>query len=256
MTLRTRHLQFGFYALAVSLLNLPALQGLVAMGRADTTASHLVLVPFVSLALVYLGRQSIFESVRCERLAGAGVVGLGLVLWLFGLLTQNPQNQGRALLVTTVAIIILWVGGFLLAYGRAACRRAIFPLLFLGFMVPIPESVLSATVLFLKTGSTETVSALFTLAGTPFYREGFVFTLPNVAIEVADECSGIRSSIGLLLTSLLAGHLFLLKRVWKKAVLVAVVVPLAIPQERDQDCHPVVAVHSRGPGFSDRPVAS
>jgi exosortase/archaeosortase family protein len=46
-------------------------------------------------------------------------------------------------------------------------------------------------------------------------------------IEIADECSGIRSSISLLLTSLLAGHM-LLENAWTKSVLVAVVLPLAV----------------------------
>jgi len=197
------------------------------MGNEDTTASHLALVPFVSIALVYLDRRAIFSSVRSERSAGASVIAVGLGLWLFAQLYQLPRNQDDELTISVVAVIVLWIGGFLLLYGRTACRRALFPLLFLGFMIPIPQFVLDPAVLFLKTGSTETVSALFTLTGTPFYREGFVFALPNVVIEIADECSGIRSSIGLLLTSLLAGHLYL-RTGWKKSALVAAVVPLAI----------------------------
>ncbi len=223
----TRHLLFGAYTLGVALLNVPALRGLVAMGRDDPTASHLVFVPLVSLVLVYIGRHSIFESVRAAGWAGASLVGAGLVGWLFAGTSQAQRIPVEALTTTTVAIVILWVGGFLLFYGPAACRRTIFPLCFLAFMIPIPEAALSAAVLFLKTGSTEIVSVLFTLTGTPFHRDGFMFTLPTVVIEVADQCSGIRSSLGLLLTSLLAGHLFL-KTGWKKAVLVVAVIPLAI----------------------------
>ncbi len=227
MTAVRRHLLFSSYGLLVALANVPALRALVAMGEEDTTSSHLALVPFVSIALVYLDRRAIFSSVRSERSAGASVIAVGLGLWLFAQLYQLPRNQDDELTISVVAVIVLWIGGFLLLYGRTACRRALFPLLFLGFMIPIPQFVLDPAVLFLKTGSTETVSALFTLTGTPFYREGFVFALPNVVIEIADECSGIRSSIGLLLTSLLAGHLYL-RTGWKKSALVAAVVPLAI----------------------------
>ena len=223
----TRHILFGGYCLVVALVNASTLRALVAMGRADATASHLALVPFVSIALLYVGRRSIFKPARLQRVAGVCVIATGLGLWLFAQIYQAPRGGEGAFLATVGAIIVLWVGGFLLMYGWASLRRAAFPLFFLGFMLPIPGPVLSATVLFLKTGSAETVSALFTATGTPVYREGFVFALPNVVIEVADECSGIRSSIGLLLTSLLAGHLFL-KTGWKKAVLVAAVVPLAI----------------------------
>jgi exosortase len=94
-------------------------------------------------------------------------------------------------------------------------------------MVPIPDSVVDGATRFLKSGSTEAVAWLFKLTGTPYHREGFVFTLPKFVIEIADECSGIRSSIALLLTALLAGHLCLTSP-WKKAVLVAVILPLAI----------------------------
>ena len=53
------------------------------------------------------------------------------------------------------------------------------------------------------------------------------FQLPGIAIEVAKECSGIRSSLALFITSLLAGHMFL-KTTWRKVVLVLVIIPLTI----------------------------
>src|SRR5207244_4861510 len=44
---------------------------------------------------------------------------------------------------------------------------------------------------------------------------------------IAPECSGIRSSWMLFITSLLAAHLFL-KKPWRRSVLVAAVIPLGI----------------------------
>src|SRR5262249_51864248 len=101
------------------------------------------------------------------------------------------------------------------------------PLLFLLFMVPIPGILLNAAVDLLKKGSTEMVAALFTITGTVYHREGYVFSLPNVVIEIADECSGIRSSLALVMTVLLASHMFLTSA-WKKAVLALAVIPLTI----------------------------
>jgi exosortase len=119
------------------------------------------------------------------------------------------------------------VGGFLLFYGRKAVAEAVFPLGFLLLMIPASEAVLSWATRLLKAGSAEGVSTLFTLTGTPHYREGFVFTLSTIAIEIADECSGIRSSIALLLTALLIGHWWL-RSFWAKTLLIAAVLPLAI----------------------------
>lgn len=51
-------------------------------------------------------------------------------------------------------------------------------------------------------------------------REGFVFRLPKMSIEVAQECSGIRSSLALLILALLVAH-FSFRPFWKKLTFVA-----------------------------------
>jgi exosortase len=68
---------------------------------------------------------------------------------------------------------------------------------------------------------------LFRLSGIPFLKEGPVFHLPGMSIEVAKECSGIRSSLALFITAILAGHLFL-KTDWKKFILVLSVFPITV----------------------------
>ena len=75
--------------------------------------------------------------------------------------------------------------------------------------------------------SAEASYALFQLFGVPVLRIGFIFSLPGVSIEVAKECSGIRSSLVLVIMSLLAGHLFL-RSVWTKAVLTLATLPLLV----------------------------
>jgi exosortase len=65
-------------------------------------------------------------------------------------------------------------------------------------------------------------AVLFRATATPFHRDGFVFDLPNLVIEVADACSGLRSSIALTLTSLLGGYTFLQSSIARSALLLAV----------------------------------
>ena len=83
------------------------------------------------------------------------------------------------------------------------------------------------TISLLLAGSTAAAHVLFKLTGMPFLREGAAFHLPGMSIEVAKECSGIRSSLGLFITGILAGHLFL-KTGWKKFVLVLFVYPITV----------------------------
>jgi len=78
-----------------------------------------------------------------------------------------------------------------------------------------------------KTAAAEVANVLFQLSGTPFLRAGPIFQLPNITIEVAQECSGIRSSWVLFMTSILAANLFL-KTSWRRFVLIAFVIPLGV----------------------------
>src|SRR5207248_3053094 len=78
-----------------------------------------------------------------------------------------------------------------------------------------------------KLASAEAANFFFHLSGTPVLRDGTIFQLPGMVIEVAQECSGIRSSLVLFITGILASHL-LLTSPWRRAVLVAVVIPLGI----------------------------
>jgi exosortase len=83
------------------------------------------------------------------------------------------------------------------------------------------------TISVLLAGSTAATRMLFDFTGIPFLQEGSVFHLPGMSIQVAKECSGIRSSLGLFITGILAGHLFL-KTGWKKFVLVLFVFPITV----------------------------
>jgi transmembrane exosortase EpsH len=88
-------------------------------------------------------------------------------------------------------------------------RSAVFPLTYLIFMVPMPDAMAEALETASKYSSAEIANVLFHVSGTPLLRAGLVFQLPNNTIEVAQECSGIRSSWILFMTSILAANLFL-----------------------------------------------
>jgi exosortase len=227
MTFSKRLLYFGLYCVGVALTNVPALRTVAMLSLNDDMASsHLILIPLVTAALIYQERRTIFSSVEFAPRAGLGLIAAGLILSATARLLW-PSGAVDSLTWAVVPLVVMWIGGFLLFFGPVASRSALFPLLFLVFMIPIPAVVLDKAVQFLKVGSTEVVALLFQLTGTPHFREGFVFALPNVSIEVADQCSGIRSSIALLLTTLLAGHMFL-QRGWSKAVVVLAVLPVAM----------------------------
>jgi exosortase len=102
-----------------------------------------------------------------------------------------------------------------------------FPVAFLIFMVPLPDAAVDWLEKASMFASADAAALYFNLAGTPLVRHGTVFELPGIVLRVAQECSGIRSSWVLFITSLLASHVFLRTR-WRRIVLVAFVIPLGI----------------------------
>ena len=227
MTLTKRMLFFGAYSLGLLVIGLATVRGLFEYSQQNDYGSHVVLIPLVTLALIVQERKSVFSTLRIDWLPGIGVILAGSMLAMFSQLAAPSSNTGGQLSLAVAACLLLWVGGFVLLFGRSALRAALFPVCFLFFTVPIPPQLLASAIQVLKHGSTEVAAALFALTGTPNHREGFVFTLPSLVIEVADECSGIRSSIGLLLTSLLAGYMFL-GNTWSRVFLLAVVLPITV----------------------------
>jgi exosortase len=126
-----------------------------------------------------------------------------------------------------VATVLLLLGSFLGFFGIKAFREALFPLGFLFLVTPIPEALLSEIVSFLQWGSAEAAEGLFRLTGLPVLREGYTFHLPKLSVEVAPQCSGIRSSISLFVVSILVGR-FWLRTTGGRILLILTVVPITL----------------------------
>jgi exosortase C (VPDSG-CTERM-specific) len=140
-------------------------------------------------------------------------------------MTSLTYNDHLALMMLSF-ILFLTAGGFLFV-GRSWMAAIAFPWCFLFFMIPMPDAMADSLETASKLASTEAASLFFDITKTPVLRDGTIFQLPNIVIQVGQECSGIRSSWVLLITSLLAANL-LLKSSWRRAILVFLVIPLGI----------------------------
>lgn len=186
--------------------------------------SHIPLIPLVSAYVFYLNRKAIFTSSEWSPFLGMILLGLGVI----GYWRADPVTFGTDYLsLMMLALVVATWGIFVFSYGLRSCRTFSFGLLFLLCIVPIPAGPLHMIIVFLQRSSAEVTDAGFSLLGVPVIRDGVVFGLSNVKIEVAEGCSGIRSTLSLIITSIVAGHFFL-RSIWSKLGIVAVVIPLAI----------------------------
>ena len=218
---------FGILLVAVFSKSLFSLMSYVA---GQELHSHILLIPFVSAYLIYIRRSSLPTDytfspgwamipfvVGVIALAGARVSGV------FG----QPLSQNDYLTLIALSFVCFLAAGGFFFLGRKWMAAVTFPFAFLLFMVPLPDRAIDFLETASKLASAEAANMFFNLTGTPTLRNGTFFELPNITLQVAQECSGIRSSWVLFITSLLAANLFL-RTPWRRAALVAAVIPLGI----------------------------
>jgi exosortase len=202
---------FGWLACSIG-ASWTAFTALLRYSFGNDDASHILLIPFICAWLMFIDRGRIFKSLSSDVVVGLTflVPGIALVFW-------SIKSQPISPSLCAFGLVLVWIAGFALAFGREPLKAAHFPLMFLFLFIPLPEALLSRVVYVLQKGSAEISALLFGLTPLPVLREGFVFHLPRFSIEVARECSGIRSSIALLVLAILVGHFFL-QTWWKQLV--------------------------------------
>jgi exosortase len=205
--MRRRHRAF-FLLFAASLgVFWTPLRTIAGLSWSDDRYSHLLLIPAISAFLLFWERAKIFSQPKDRGSAGFLLL-LGATA-IYAVSTFARLGGSERLALAILSAVLVWTAIFAFCYGSKALHAATFPLGFLAFMIPIPEGVLNRMVHALQSGSADVSAVLFRAIGMPSFRRGFRFLLPGIEIEVANECSGIRSTSALVLVSVLAGYILL-----------------------------------------------
>jgi exosortase len=216
---RNRWLIFGAWVLISLCLFAEPVYELFKLANQDETASHILLIPFLTAWLLYTERKQLRPEVVFSFWQAMLFLVPSLLVALLSLNCQACAPKTR-LSGYTLSLVLLLVAGYVFALGVAAAKSSRFALAFLFFSIPIPDLLLGKIIYGLQAGSAAIAEFFFNLSGAPVLRQGFVFQLPVMSIEVAQECSGIRSSLALLILALLVAH-FSFRPLWKKLVFVA-----------------------------------
>lgn len=221
----------GFLSAAAALalcFALPLLR-LLQLAAHDDLYSDLPLIPLVSLYLVWLRRKDLPDRFETSLQPGALFAGSGLLVlafhWFFS--REGSLSSDGDLAFSVFALLLFFTGICFFFLGKKFVSIVTFPLSLLIFTVPFPGFLRQKIETFLQHGSALFAGAFFRLSSVPVSREGLVFHLPNCSLQVAPECSGIHSTLALLITSLLAGWLFL-RSPGERILLALAVLPLAL----------------------------
>ena len=197
----------------------------------DELYSHILLIPFITGFLVWTKRGQLASDSRPSLQLGLlSLVGGGLLLagyWIAVRKGWAPEKGNDPLALTTLAFLLFALAGGFVFLGAKYLRTITFPVMFLLFCVPFPLVIQDGIEAFLQRDSAEVAAAMLGLSGMPVLQTDTHFQLPSFSLNVAPECSGIHSTIILVITSLLAAYLFL-QRPSHRWILMLVVVPLAL----------------------------
>jgi exosortase len=198
---------------------------LVRFSLTHNYGSHIVLIVPASAYLIYLKRHEIFSKLQTNFLIGSSLFLAGAILgWAAGMYSGADVEK---LSLRVLAVIVLWISAFIICYGTHAFEAARFPLLFLLLLIPIPDFLIERIIFFLQASSATVAYWLLRILDVPVFKDGFILRFPTLDVEVAKECSGIRSSLALLITTLLVGE-FVLRSAWGKSLVLSSVLLIVI----------------------------
>lgn len=216
----------GSVAILAALLARP-LTDLAVHAASSSLHSHILLVPPVVIYLLHSARSTLPRCYRSSPAWAGAFAGAGLVALAAGLAWRASLSESDYLALMTLGVVCLVTACGFAFLGAKWMSAAAFPVSFLFFMLPLPDPAVDWLERALVLGSAEAAALFFKLFGTPLMRHGTVFELPGIVLEVGRECSGIRSSWVLFITSALASYLFL-RSPYRRLALMAFVVPLGV----------------------------
>jgi exosortase len=203
------------------------LRSSLALALYDERYTHLLLIIPVSAALIFLDWKSPASGDRSGVIIGSALLAAAFAMSAVIRWKLTTPFVDTGLSLNMLAFVLWWIAAFIFCFGTRMFHSSLFPLCFLFWLVPLPEFILGAIIRLLQQGSAKAAYLLFVAARVPVEQRGLLLHIPDLILAVAPECSSIRSSLMLVVTTMVLAQL-LLRSPWRKAFVVAVAIPLSI----------------------------
>lgn len=185
----------------------------------DYIHAYLVL-PFAGV-LVYLRQDLMPARLDAGTWWGLPLLALGILMRLFAAFTSDPVFDPLSL-VPSVLGAVLVVGGW------SVLRWSWPSILYLGFLVPLPNFLDTQTSsVALRRIATVASTYLLQTLSIPAMAQGNSIVLPNTSLGVEDVCSGLKTLM--LFIAVCVGAALVIRRSLPEKVLVAISsIPIAV----------------------------
>jgi EpsI family protein len=174
-----------------------AILSLVRIWSARDDYSHGFLIPFISLYFVWHKRTELRQiPVKPSIIAGTFITILGGMMLFAGYI-------GGVVTVQQISILVVIPGIVLSLFGTDYLKALALPIGYLIFMIPPAlDPVISNIHWPFQLFSAAVSAKLLGILGIPVLRHAQYLDLPNITLEVANVCSGVRYLISIIAVSI------------------------------------------------------
>ena len=217
---RLHWIALGIAVAAVLVLYATVIAGMASDWIEFPSLSHGFAVPLISAYLLWNRRHLLAEA----PIEGSWV-GLPLVVLALGMLVIG--SLGGESFVARLSLPLALLGAVLFLLGTQVARHAWVAIAYLAFMIPLPYLTLKVLTYQSRLFDAGLTATALGWLGVPVLRDGVMLQLPNMTLEVADECSSVPAIVALL--ALGAAYSQLQARpTWMRAVLTLAAAPLGL----------------------------
>lgn len=188
-----------------------AIRALVDTWSAQDVYSYGYLVPVFSLLWVWHEKESVRRLPIKPALTG-GMLGLltGGLMLVLGEVSGTPILQELAMVVIIPSLVMMLLGTrYLVALS--------LPLSYLVLMVPLLDGFIDRLQWPFQIFAAATAVKLLNVINIPVFRTDQFLELPNITLEVANACSGVRFLISTMVLCIPLA--FITQKSWAKRVL-------------------------------------
>ncbi|MFO7776679.1 MAG: exosortase/archaeosortase family protein [Candidatus Hydrogenedentota bacterium] len=182
--------------------------------------THGYLVPFITLFFLWRQRHQFMAAPLQPAARGHVLIAGAILIMLVG-------NYLNFMIFGMLSFIPMVFGLSLALFGMERTKAIWFPLAFLLFMIPMPESVTQSFALQLKLMATKL--AVLTANGLtlPMVQDGSFIYFGDDQLLVGEVCGGLRSLIALLAFGAIMAYISK-TRPWAQVFLLIMSAPIAI----------------------------
>ncbi len=182
--------------------------------------SYGYLIPFISLFFIWQKKRELEALAFSGSWTGLLILAVGLVFFVLGELSTLYVVIQYSFLISLVGLALAWI-------GCRGLKIVWVPLLFLIFMIPLPNFLYQGLSAHLQLISSEIGVAVIRLFGISVYLEGNVIDLGTYKLQVVEACSGLRYLFPLMALGFMMAYIFHAP-FWKRAVLFLSTIPITV----------------------------